>query len=87
MKCIVCRRASGFRFCSDACFLSWAPSRVGVECAVCQYDAAAGRIGNPSTNKLCDDCRGAEENDGWVENSAVSEFAGSINSDDQEARG
>jgi hypothetical protein len=65
IACLVCGCEAGFRFCSSACFLTWARTRAEVECAVCQYDPATGRVGNFNTTRLCRDCRKGVENRGW----------------------
>jgi hypothetical protein len=67
MNCRVCGKKASFRFCSNKCFLAYAKTRKGVRCAVCSYDPRTGRIGDPTTTKLCDECKRAPENRGWSE--------------------
>lgn len=66
-KCVTCRGPAAFRFCSNECFLRYSRTRADVHCAICQYDPQTGRIGNASTNVVCEECKAAEENQDWRE--------------------
>jgi DNA-directed RNA polymerase specialized sigma24 family protein len=66
-KCIVCGTSATYWLCSNKCAKQYAKTRVGIECAICSFDPATGRMGDVTTDKLCDRCRAAEENRDWVD--------------------
>jgi len=66
MTCAECGKASSYWLCSNACALTYAKKRARFECAVCSYDPKTGRVGRHDTTRLCDECRGREENAVWL---------------------
>jgi hypothetical protein len=77
-KCIVCGTSATYWLCSNKCAKQYAKTRIGIECAICSFDPTTGRMGDITTDKICDRCRAAEENRDWVDPRADHELDNQI---------